>query len=85
MAAEAGAALLAKTEHLGRHPTTSQPHGRRGRGAATGCRSAVFAITTEHGLHARPAARLVGAVRGLDADVRLTNLTTGAGPVPAGA
>ena len=41
-------------------------------------------MANQHGLHARPAARLVSEVRGLDADVALRNLTTGAGPVPAG-
>jgi len=45
--------------------------------------SAVFTVENPHGLHARPAARLVGEVRGLDATVRLRNVTTGAGPVPA--
>jgi phosphoenolpyruvate-protein phosphotransferase/dihydroxyacetone kinase phosphotransfer subunit len=44
---------------------------------------AVFSVLNPHGLHARPAAVLVQAVRGLDARVQLTNLTTGAGPVPA--
>jgi len=44
---------------------------------------AEFVVTNPHGLHARPAARLVGALRGLDARVRLRNLSTGAGPVPA--
>ncbi|MFD0360530.1 phosphoenolpyruvate--protein phosphotransferase [Nocardia sp. GCM10030253] len=39
-----------------------------------------FVVTNEHGLHARPAARLVAEVRGLPAVVRLRNLTTGAGP-----
>ncbi|QIS15333.1 phosphoenolpyruvate--protein phosphotransferase [Nocardia arthritidis] len=38
-------------------------------------------VRNEHGLHARPAARLVAALRGIDTDVRLRNLTTGAGPV----
>jgi len=45
---------------------------------------ASFTVTNQHGLHARPAARLVSEVSGLDAAVSLTNLTTGAGPVPAG-
>ena len=45
---------------------------------------AEFTVGNEHGLHARPAARLVGEVRGLDASVQLVNRTTGAGPVPAG-
>jgi phosphocarrier protein FPr len=40
-------------------------------------------VHNAHGLHARPAARLVAQVRTLDAHVELTNLTTGAGPVPA--
>ena len=44
----------------------------------------VFSVANQHGLHARPAARLVSEVRGLDASVQLRNLTTGAGPVPAG-
>ncbi|WP_225725029.1 MULTISPECIES: phosphoenolpyruvate--protein phosphotransferase [unclassified Nocardia] len=38
-------------------------------------------VRNEHGLHARPAARLVAALRGIDTDVRLRNLTTGAGPI----
>ena len=45
---------------------------------------AEFTVDNRHGLHARPAARLVSEVRRLDASVRLRNLTTGAGPVPAG-
>jgi phosphocarrier protein FPr len=44
----------------------------------------VFTVANRHGLHARPAARLVGEVGGLDAAVTLTNTTTGTGPVPAG-
>lgn len=42
-----------------------------------------FVVSNEHGLHARPAARLVQEVRSLDAVVMLRNLSTGAGPVPA--
>jgi phosphotransferase system HPr (HPr) family protein len=45
--------------------------------------SGTFVVTNAHGLHARPAARLVAQVRTLDASVQLTNLTTGTGPVPA--
>ncbi|WP_327142820.1 dihydroxyacetone kinase phosphoryl donor subunit DhaM [Nocardia sp. NBC_01327] len=44
---------------------------------------AVIEVTNEHGLHARPAAELVAALRDIDADVELRNATTGAGPVPA--
>ena len=43
----------------------------------------MFTVANRHGLHARPAARLVSEMRGLDASVRLRNLTTGTGPVPA--
>ncbi|WP_280340547.1 dihydroxyacetone kinase phosphoryl donor subunit DhaM, partial [Nocardia neocaledoniensis] len=42
-----------------------------------------FVPANPHGLHARPAAQVVGAVRGLDSAVALRNLDTGAGPVPA--
>ncbi|WP_338419143.1 phosphoenolpyruvate--protein phosphotransferase [Kribbella rubisoli] len=41
-------------------------------------------VGNEHGLHARPAARLVGLVNGFDAVVTLTDLDTGRGPVDAG-
>ncbi|MFI6871191.1 dihydroxyacetone kinase phosphoryl donor subunit DhaM [Nocardia sp. NPDC050406] len=40
------------------------------------------AVSDEHGLHARPAAQLVSALRDLDAQVHLRNASTGAGPVP---
>ncbi|WP_337678215.1 phosphoenolpyruvate--protein phosphotransferase [Kribbella jejuensis] len=41
-------------------------------------------VGNEHGLHARPAARLVAVVNGFDAAVTLTDLDTGKGPVDAG-
>ncbi|MBB5912421.1 phosphocarrier protein FPr [Nocardia transvalensis] len=44
---------------------------------------ATFRVDNEHGLHARPAARLVAELRGRDTDVRLRNLSTEAGPVSA--
>lgn len=44
--------------------------------------TATFVVSNEHGLHARPAARLIAEVRGVTADVYLRNLTTGAGPAP---
>src|SRR5437899_2932077 len=40
-----------------------------------------FVVTNPHGLHARPAARLVAELRGVDAVVELWNASTGAGPV----
>ncbi len=81
VAAEARDALLGKSGHL------STPLG----GATPGLGDVVaeevvgvFSVENPHGLHARPAARLVSEVRALDASVRLRNLTTGGPPVPAG-
>jgi len=78
VAAEAAGALAGKQAHLATAVTapsdpTAMEH------ALTG----VFVVSNQHGLHARPAARLVAQVRTHDARVQLTNLTTGAGPVPA--
>ncbi|MBF6241785.1 phosphoenolpyruvate--protein phosphotransferase [Nocardia otitidiscaviarum] len=53
-----------------------RPAGGGGAAAADAVR-AVFVVTNEHGLHARPAARLVAAVSGRDAGVRVRNLSTG--------
>ncbi|WP_406057621.1 phosphoenolpyruvate--protein phosphotransferase [Kribbella sp. NBC_00889] len=41
-------------------------------------------VGNEHGLHARPAARLVGLANSFDAVVTLTDLDTGRGPIDAG-
>jgi phosphocarrier protein FPr len=50
---------------------------------AVGSVTGSFVVTTPHGLHARPAARLVQEVARFDATVTLRNVTTGAGPVAA--
>ncbi|HJQ01457.1 MAG TPA: phosphoenolpyruvate--protein phosphotransferase [Jatrophihabitans sp.] len=78
VAAEAADALAGKQAHLTGSvvPTAAAPR-------AVDARRGVFVVHNAHGLHARPAARLVAQVRTLDAHVELTNLTTGAGPVPA--
>jgi phosphocarrier protein FPr len=78
VAAEARAALLAKDTQLDTVPAEEQAP------AAEGHLTGSFVVGNPHGLHARPAARLVAEVRRRDADVALRNLTTGAGPVPAG-
>jgi len=79
VSAEASAALAGKQSHLG--PVRPQPADAPvWAPSATG----VFVVRNEHGLHARPAARLVGEARALDARVMLRNLTTGTPPVPAG-
>lgn len=41
-------------------------------------------VDNTHGLHIRPAAAIVTALRGVDADVAISNATTGSGPAPAG-
>jgi phosphoenolpyruvate-protein phosphotransferase/dihydroxyacetone kinase phosphotransfer subunit len=80
VAAEARGALLGKAAHLST-ALDSSPHDPQEL-AADGV-VGVFTVDNAHGLHARPAARLVSEIGGLDALVELRNLTTGAGPVPA--
>ncbi len=76
VAAEAERGLLGKQEHLGVRPPA--------KGTTAADEVAWRAtLTAPDGLHLRPAAALVAALEGLDADVTLANATTGAGPVPA--
>ena len=80
VAAEARGALMGKAAQLSSPDDSGAPE--------PGCIAAdevvgVFSVDNPHGLHARPAARLVSEVRALDASVQLQNLTTGVGPVPA--
>ncbi len=79
IAAEAQAALLGKLGHL----VAPEVEEAVTTPTQAGELVAVFTVTNRHGLHARPAARLVTHVRSLSASIRLRNLTTGAGPVPA--
>jgi phosphocarrier protein FPr len=78
VAHEAALGLLGKEAHLGiavesaLDSSLPQPEA-----------TVYFTINLRHGLHARPAARLVGEVKRFDAHLLLTNLTTGKGPVPA--
>jgi phosphoenolpyruvate-protein phosphotransferase/dihydroxyacetone kinase phosphotransfer subunit len=81
VAAEARGSLLGKAAHLAVPTQATAPVAAAS--AAADELVGTFVVLNRHGLHARPAARLVGEVRGLDATVQLTNLTTGAGPVPA--
>ncbi len=81
VATEARNALLGKAAHLS---VPDEAASEEPAVAATEEVVGVFTVGNRHGLHARPAARLVGEVGGLDATVTLTNTTTGAGPVPAG-
>ncbi|GID31677.1 phosphoenolpyruvate--protein phosphotransferase [Paractinoplanes brasiliensis] len=75
VAAEALAGLAGKEAHFG---TAGEEPSRTGEGV-----SAVVRVVNEHGLHARPAARLVGELRRFDALVELRNENTGSGWVPA--
>lgn len=81
VAAEAVAALTGKQSHLGSPaPADAVPgSGDPGTGELVG----TFTVTNPHGLHARPAARLVQQLRPLDAQVRLRNRTTSSAWVPA--
>ncbi len=81
VAAEARRGLDAKASHLGveaASPATSTVD--VGDGPLVAVR---FTIPNELGFHARPAARLVALLGGLDADVQVTDRTSGRGPVPA--
>jgi phosphoenolpyruvate-protein phosphotransferase/dihydroxyacetone kinase phosphotransfer subunit len=81
VASEARNALLGKAAHLAVPDETSSDAPTL---ASADEVVGLFTVANRHGLHARPAARLVAEVGGLDASVTLTNTTTGAGPVPAG-
>ncbi|MCU1646648.1 MAG: PTS-dependent dihydroxyacetone kinase, phosphotransferase subunit DhaM [Nocardia sp.] len=81
VAQEAESALAAKRVQLGESPTPTDPIAPPTTSAPRTL--ALIEVTNEHGLHARPAAELVAALRDIDADVELRNATTGAGPVPA--
>ncbi len=81
VAAEAVGSLAAKQSTVGaRVPTETVV--LAGTGGETPC-TAVLKILNTHGLHARPAARLVQEARLFDARIELRNLDTDAGPVPA--
>jgi len=79
VAAEAAAALAGKQSHFGPQPPVVAPDGASADAEHTGA----FTVTNAHGLHARPAARLVAQVRGFDAQVDVRNRSTGSAWVPA--
>src|SRR3954452_17999469 len=80
VAAEATAALLGKTAHLAPSAPTVSTHDD----AESPTETATFTVANAHGLHARPAARLVAEGRRLDPTVTLRNVTTGSAAIPAG-
>ena len=84
VAAEALGALAGKASHLGAPtPGLGDRPGPDTVGVGPDTLTAAFVVTNAHGLHARPAARVVQAVRMLDARVALRNSTTGSAWVPA--
>lgn len=78
VADEAASALSGKQSHLGTPPPGPASPAPSGSGP-----SATAAVVNPHGLHARPAARLVTQVRSFDATVEIRNATTGSAWVPA--
>ncbi|MCU7726197.1 phosphoenolpyruvate--protein phosphotransferase [Actinoplanes sp. KI2] len=84
VAAEAAAALEAKLTHLGSGSSTSDAVPSVVDPLPASSPTAVVTVANPHGLHARPAARLVTEARRFDARVEIRNRTTGSGWVPAG-
>ncbi|MCE3555210.1 phosphoenolpyruvate--protein phosphotransferase [Pseudonocardia sp. RS11V-5] len=96
VAAEAAAGADAKAAQLGpveapeaapAQPGSGEPPdagaAQPGLGEGGAEASGTFVVTPPHGLHARPAALLVQALRGFDARVELLASRTGRGPVAA--
>ena len=82
VAAEAAGALAGKTSHLA--AVEPQPPPEPPAEPVADELTGAFTVANPHGLHARPAARVVQAVRAFDARVRIRNRTTGSAWVPAG-
>lgn len=80
VAAEASAALEAKLTHLAPAPAAPSVADEPDDHAVSG----VVTVDNPHGLHARPAARLVTEARRFDAKVEIRNRTTESGWVAAG-
>lgn len=73
---EALSALLPKQQHLGH-----EDHGQVAAVATTGSNSVVEVdLINPHGLHARPAAAFVQKAATFDAQIKVTNMSTGSGP-----
>jgi multiphosphoryl transfer protein len=76
VAAEARSSLQAKVAHLGTGATEAPLAAVSGEGS----RTLELTVRNPLGLHARPAARFVQTVGSFDAEVTVTNVTTGRGP-----
>jgi multiphosphoryl transfer protein len=87
VATEARQGLMAKADHVGDAPAAGAPAPDKAAGVESRVDAQHLTVRLDiaHGLHARPAAQLVALVtRHPDAQVRLSDLTTGKGPVDAG-
>lgn len=83
VAREARNGLAGKVAHLGTGAEApAGPDAPDGEGGG-GWESIEATVRAAHGLHARPAAAVVRAAADRDAEVRVRNLTTGAGPADA--
>ena len=90
VAYEAGQGLVGKQEQLtdddpaGQGSVEAEPGlGAGNSGTVPEAISFTWTIRNAHGLHARPAAALVAGLRGVDAQVLVSNATSGKGPVSA--
>jgi phosphocarrier protein FPr len=83
VAAEALDALAGKQVHLAGRPDTAPAATAGEPPAAVDEVTATFTVPNPHGLHARPASRLVQRTSGMDAQVLLRNATSGTDWVPA--
>ncbi len=83
VAAEARGALRAKSAQLGSDDDEPSAPPEAAPGDAGPAEELRLTVANRLGLHARPAARFVGAATGVDAEVDVENATTGRGPVSA--
>jgi multiphosphoryl transfer protein len=84
VAGEARGGLQPKVVHLGTSTTPDQPQQHEAPEGQGGAEAATEVdVVNRLGLHARPAARFVQTAGSFDAQVWVTNLTTGAGPASA--
>jgi phosphoenolpyruvate-protein phosphotransferase/dihydroxyacetone kinase phosphotransfer subunit len=80
VAREAAAGLRPKSDHLGDEGRPAEERAPEDIGEG---HEVVLRVGNPLGLHARPAARFVRTLGGYDAEVWVSNVTTGKGPVPA--
>lgn len=82
---EARGALFSKSGHIDGDEPAPRPEVPRPVKEEPTTKRLVWRTTVRnpHGIHVRPAAAIVAELRGLDADVQLSNATTGRGPAPA--